>query len=126
MSHNIKRFLNSLYEKQEYSVLSVFRILFGGTLFLEVLQMFSYKQLMFTKNIPSFLSVNIIAFLLLVWMIVLIMLTIGWFTKVVVIANYIFVVGFIGIWAKPNGFDYHSDTVILTVSLFFLFLPISI
>jgi predicted DCC family thiol-disulfide oxidoreductase YuxK len=122
----MKRFyklIERLYDKKiDASGLAVFRILFGFILFGEVLQLYNFRHLMFDK-IPFLVHADFDhSYLLITWMIALVFLILGLFTKYVTIANYVFSVYFFG---STEEYEYHMFHVYMAVNFLLIFMGVS-
>lgn len=117
------RIVERLYAKRISSKgLGIFRILFSLNLLLEVFRIYRYQELYFDP-IPfiKIASTNY-SLLLILWMIVLFLQTIGAFTRVVTIISYAFTVYFMG---SMGAFEYHMDHIYVGVGFLMMLAPIS-
>ena len=101
--------------------LAVFRIAYCLVLLLEVKQIFFFRSLIFSDS--SFISLSLLTDLMLLWGAVLLLLLVGWFTRMAAILNYTLSV-FI-IWQMP-AFKYHLDFIMTSVNFLLLFFPVSV
>lgn len=117
------RHFGKLYDKKVSSTgMSIFRMFYSVILFLEVNQMFRYRELIFDHN--PFISkpeFNI-TFGLLLWLCVIVFLFFGAFTRYVVWANFIFTFIFI---AASEAFEYNIHYSYQGVNFLMLFIPVS-
>ncbi|WP_452220381.1 DCC1-like thiol-disulfide oxidoreductase family protein [Lacinutrix salivirga] len=116
-------FINRLYNKKISSKgLAVFRICFALNLFFEVFRIFRYRQLYFDP-IPFIEESNFnYAIPLVLWMVVLLLLVFGVFTRWIAIANYGFAFFMLN---GLNSFSYHMDYAYLGISFLLIFIPVS-
>lgn len=115
--------ITGLYDKQiDATGLAFFRILYFVNLFFEVLRIYHYRQLIFDK-IP-FVEGNEVAvkFGLIIWLVVLVMLCLGMFTRINSLINYILTIIFFG---TAGEFAYHMYYLYTGVNFLILFLPVS-
>ena len=115
----IFNFLKKAYStKIDASGLAIFRILFGLTLFLEVVQIFYFRHLIYDK-IPYIQPSEIdLGIPLIVWLIVIFFLIIGFFTRWITIINYLFSLVFI---ATIHSYEYHMFYVYMGVNFLLIF-----
>ncbi len=116
-------FINKLFEKKiSASGLAVFRITFFLNLLLEVIHIFRYRHLYFDKiAYLEFSDINMTLPLLL-WMLVLFLIVIGFFTRIATIINYVFCVT---ILSSFTDFEYHMHYVYVGISFLSIILPFS-
>ena len=121
--------MNSITEKirtyWSYNVdsigLDVFRISYCLVLLFEVLQFFYFKELILDR-VPFLDSSNLtLKVLLLFWIVVLVLMTLGLFTKISAILNYAFSYLF---FSETRDFSYHMLYTYLTINFFLIFVPI--
>lgn len=122
----MKRFyklIERLYDKKiDASGLAVFRVLYGLILLGEVNQMYNFRHLMFDK-IPFLVHADFDhSYLLITWMISLVFLIAGAFTRYVTIANYIFSIYFFG---STEEYEYHMFHVYMAVNFLLIFIGVS-
>ncbi|WP_299550007.1 HTTM domain-containing protein [Seonamhaeicola sp.] len=117
------KWFNKLYEKKISATgLSVFRITFFLNLFFEVLHLFKYRHLYF-DSIPYIeLSSANESLFILIWLVVLVCIVLGLFTRVLTIINYIFCVT---ILSSFTDFEYHMHYVYVGISFIAILLPLS-
>ncbi|MDT8347470.1 MAG: HTTM domain-containing protein, partial [Flavobacteriaceae bacterium] len=102
--------------------LAIFRICYATIFFLEVLQIFKYKELYFDP-LPFINKSQIdYTYPLLAWMLVLFGIIIGYRTKWLVIANYVFTISII---ATLTTFEYHMHYIYTVINFLMIFLPVS-
>ena len=115
-------FKKAYLKKIDASGLAFFRILFGITLFLEVLQIFYFRHLIYDR-IPYLEPAEIdFGIPLIAWLIVIFCLIIGLYTRWVAIINYLFGLVFI---ATINSYEYHMFYVYMGVSFLLIFTNVS-
>jgi predicted DCC family thiol-disulfide oxidoreductase YuxK len=115
---------NILSKKIEGIGLGFFRFLFFLALFFEVKQLYFFKELLygpFGELVPSNINLGII---LWYWMPVCIMLSVGIFTRINTILNYVFCLVFIATM-KVSAYEYHMFYIYMGVSFLVMFMPIS-
>lgn len=119
----IKRVILKLYDKKiDASGLAVFRILFSLVMLCEVIQLFYFRHLVYDK-IPFIEPSEIdVTLPMIAWMISIVFITIGLFTRTATIVNYVFCLVFIG---TINSYEYHMFYVYMGVSFLFIFTSIS-
>ena len=118
MSKPFNMFKKLYNKKIDASGLAVFRVLYGLTLLGEVLQMFYFRHLIYDK-IP-YLEPSEIDFgiPLVLWMLVIIFLIFGLFTRWITIINYLFSLIFI---ATISSYEYHMFYVYVNVNFLLIF-----
>ena len=117
------KLINRLYDKKiDASGLSVFRVFYGIVLMCEVAQMFYFRHLIFDK-IP-YLEVSEIDYSIpfIIWMVAIVFLIFGFFTKTAAIINYIFSLIFL---STINTYEYHMFYVYLAVNFLLMFVSVS-
>lgn len=123
-------FIKKLYEQEESGLaLALFRIVYGIVVFAEVLQIFYFRHLIFDP-IPYVQEASFMVHpMLIIWLISIVFITIGLFTKKATIINYLFTVLFLGFTfqftGQGNDFDYHVDKELIPVAFLLMFMPIS-
>ncbi len=123
MPGKISSLITRLYDKQiDATGLALFRITYFSNLFFEILRIFNFRHLIYDK-VP-FISGNEVAVSvgLVVWLIIIVFLALGLFTKLWGIVNYILTIVFFGAAAE---FAYHMHYLYTGVNLLILFLPVS-
>lgn len=115
--------IDRLYDKKISSKgLAIFRILFSINLLFEVLYIFKYRQLYY-DSIPFIeTSHTDYGLLLFIWMLILVMLTLGIFTRASSILNYSFILFFLSS-TKYN--EYHMDYAYSGISFLMILFPIA-
>jgi len=115
--------IEKLYDKKISSTgLAIFRITWGLVLFLEVREMFVFRELRF--NTIPFVDYYELNFgpILFIWMILTLLIVIGYKTKHVTVINYLFSVLFFG---SISTFEYHIFYTYVGVNFLLMFIPIS-
>jgi len=97
--------------------LSIFRITFSLVLLMEVLHLFKYRSLVYF-GISEFNPTLLFIF----WIPVILMLIVGFKTKIASIINYVFTVIVLSSLTK---YEYHGYTIYLGLSFLMMFLPLS-
>ncbi len=112
-----------LYNKKiDASGLAIFRVLYGLVLLGEVIQLYYFRHLIFDK-IPFLIPAEInFGIPLLAWMVTIIFIIFGLFTKQATIINYLFSLVFI---ATISTYEYHMFYVYMGVNFLLMFLSIS-
>jgi predicted DCC family thiol-disulfide oxidoreductase YuxK/uncharacterized membrane protein YphA (DoxX/SURF4 family) len=113
----------NLYDKKiNASGLAVFRILYSIVLLCEVIQIYYFRHLIFDK-IP-FIEPSDVDFsiALIVWLICIVFLMLGLFTKSAALVNYILSLVFI---ATIHSYEYHMFYVYMGVNFLLMFVNVS-
>lgn len=111
-----KDFLFSLYKKEISGIgFGIFRIVFFFIVFLEVVQIFHYSDLIFDHFLNGY------RFLLLVWSICLVFLILGLKTKIFSLLNFLLMALIIG---RFKEFEYHIDFIYLGISFISIWSPL--
>ena len=118
--------MSDFFKKQRLvsaSGLGIFRIIFFTVQFLEVFQLYSFKELVFDTT--SFIEPDSLShtYFFLIWMITLIFLIIGYKTRTALIVNYALNMVYFSVSAD---FEYHMDYVYTGVNTLCLFLPVGL
>jgi predicted DCC family thiol-disulfide oxidoreductase YuxK len=123
MFKRIYKKFTALYDKQiDGKGLAIFRIAFCVVLLGEVLQLFYFRHLIFDK-IPYLIPGEIEMWpVLLFWIIALVFIIFGLFTRTAALINYLLSVVVIG---TITSFEYHMFYSYLIINFLFIFLPIS-
>ena len=112
---------NILFEKVDSKGLGVFRVFYSIVLFFEVLQLFSYRKIIY-DDIPFVDAGEItISYLFLFWFIIIFFLLIGFFTRYVAIINYMFSVI---IFSSAAAFEYHVFYAYVGINFLLIIIPI--
>ncbi len=115
-------FSDILNRKVDALGLSVFRMLYGLILLVEILHLYKFRHIVFDKD-PFLYSGEIeSSYLLYFWMGTLVCLILGLFTRLSVIVNYIFTVL---VFSSAFKFEYHVYYTYTGVNFILLFLPLS-
>jgi len=115
--------IEQLYDKKiSSSGLAIFRITWGLVLFFEVREMYIFRDLRF--NTIPFIDFYELSFgpIIFVWMILVLLLILGYKTKYVIIMNYILSLLFFG---NIHSFEYHAFHAYIGINFILLFLPVS-
>jgi predicted DCC family thiol-disulfide oxidoreductase YuxK len=115
--------ISKLYDKKiDAAGLGIFRIAYSLVLLCEVIQLYYFRHLIFDK-IP-YLSPSEVDFgpALLAWMIIIIFLMLGLYTKVSAIINYLFSLTFI---ATISSYEYHMFYVYMAINFLMIFIDVS-
>lgn len=112
-----------LYDKKiDASGLALFRVLYSLVLLGEVIQIFYFRHLVF-DYIPYLQPYEIdFTFPLIAWMVVIVFLMLGLFTRTAALCNYLFSLVFL---ATISTYEYHMFYVYMGVNFLMLFLSIS-
>lgn len=117
------RLIEKVYNNKVDSIgLSVFRLAYSAVLFCEIVQLLYFKHLVFDR-IP-FIKVNEIdlGLALNLWLLFILFMAIGLFTRIATIVNYLFSLVFI---ATINSFEYHMFYAYMGINFILMFLPVS-
>ncbi len=116
-------FIDRLYDKKISSKgLGLFRIFFLLNLLLEVIRIFRYRQLYFDP-IPFLKPLSFdYTIPLLLWMLVLLMLVLGLFTRIMSIINYGFILWIVN---ASSFFEYHMNYTYLGIGFLMMIIPLS-
>lgn len=117
------RWANRMYFKRvDATGLAIFRIAFFLVFFMEVLQMFEFRHLVY-DTVPFIQPADIEpSYILVSWLLTIGCLVLGLFTRVAAIINYILTVHFMGLTVLH---EYHMFHVYLIVNFLVIFLPVS-
>tara|TARA_R110002012_G_scaffold77204_1_gene195109 strand:+ start:1785 stop:3569 length:1785 start_codon:yes stop_codon:yes gene_type:complete len=117
-----QRLLNLHNKQLDASGLAVFRMAISAVLFWEVWQLFVYRHLIF-DTIPFIEHANIdYKYALLVWLVVIIALFLGCFTRLVAILNYLLTLVF---FASIGNFGNHMLNVFVAINFLLMFTALS-
>ncbi len=113
---------NFFLKKISAKGLAVFRIAYCVNFLFEIVRIFNYRQLYF-DTIP-YLNTHIldVKLLLLLWMMVIFLIIIGFYTRVAAIINYVFTLVFI---SSMTTYEYHMIYTYIGINFLLMFLPIS-
>lgn len=117
------RWADRLYTKQvDATGLAIFRIAFFLNFFMEVLQLFEFRHLMY-DTVPFIQPADIDpSYILIFWLITIVCLVLGVFTRGAAIINYLLTVHFMGL---THLYEYHMFHVYLIVNFLVMFIPMS-
>ena len=119
----LKNLIRKLYEKKVSSTgLAVFRMLYALILFLEVRFMHQHKELIF--DIIPFVEENGVNndLVLTAWMIILVLLFFGAFTRWMAVLNWVLTLVFL---SETHYFEYHMHYAYQGINLLLIFIPMS-
>jgi hypothetical protein len=120
----INKCIKTLLEPVSTQWLGIFRISFFGYLLVMWYYHFEYRELL-TGNFGKYTySPDAINYLLMVWLVSLLGIIVGLFTRVFSIINYLCAVLICDL-SKQNGIASYFDNMIITASLLAIFTPIS-
>ena len=112
---------NILFEKVDSKGLGVFRIFYSSILFLEIVQLFSYRKIVYDV-IPYQDSGELtVSYIFLFWFFIVLALLIGFYTRFFAIINYILSVV---IFSSAAAFEYHVFYAYVGINLLLIFMPI--
>lgn len=117
------RLIGRLYDKKvDASGLAIFRIAYSFVLLCEVCQLYYFRHLVFDR-VP-FLQPSEIDFspALTVWMVTIISVMLGFYTRQAAVINYMFSLVF---FAAITTYEYHMFYVYMGVNFLLMFLPVS-
>ena len=117
------RWADRMYSKKvDASGLAIFRIAFFLNFFMEVLQLFEFRHLMY-DTVPFIQPADIDpSYILIFWLTTIACLVCGMFTRVASIINYLLTVHFMGL---THLYEYHMFHVYLIVNFVAMFIPMS-
>ena len=119
----LKNIFNKGFNNQVDALgLSVFRVLYAILLFCETSQLYTFRHIIYDKEPFAYVGEIDITFIFFFWFVVLGLLTLGLFTRLATILNYIF--GVI-IFSSAQYFEYHIFYTYVTINFLLLFIPIS-
>lgn len=119
----MKAIIEKLYDKKiNASGLAVFRVLYCIVHICEVIQLFYFRHLIFDKIPYIDLSEIDYSIPLILWIITLVFLMFGLFTKTITIINYLFSLVFL---STISSYEYHMFYVYLGVNFLLMFTSIS-
>jgi predicted DCC family thiol-disulfide oxidoreductase YuxK len=115
--------ISQLYDnKISAKGLAIFRIAFSLVLLADVLYLFYFRNMVFDE-IPFLVPAEISIWpIFLFWIIAIVFIIFGFFTRIATIINYILTVIVIG---TITTYEYHMFYTYLTINFLFMFLPIS-
>lgn len=113
-------------EKRVSSIgLSLFRIFFFTIVLLEVLQIYKFRSLIFDiEPFEKAYQMVQISTGLQIWIFSIVMIIIGFQTRLFKLVNFVLMVIFYG-GITSTSFEYHHDHIVLTLVFFSLFVPLS-
>ena len=102
--------------------LSIFRIFYSLVLFCEILQLYKFRELIYSRE--PFINVGEldVSFIFYFWFIIVLLLFLGLFTRFASIINYIFSVI---IFSSAIKFEYHVFYVYVGINFLIMFMPIA-
>jgi len=117
------KFIESLFDKKiDGKGLAIFRIVYSIILFIEVIQLYYFRNLVYDK-IPFIEPSEInFAFPLIFWMISILFLIVGLKTKLAAILNYVLSLFLIG---TISTYEYHMFYAYMGINFLLIFSPIS-
>jgi len=112
-----------LYNKKiDASGLAIFRVIYGLVLLADVIQLFYFRHLIFDK-IPFLIPAEInFGIPLIAWMITIVFIIFGLFTRQATIINYIFSLVFL---STIDTYEYHMYYIYMGVNFMLIFINIS-
>lgn len=118
--------MSEFFKKQKLvsaSGLGIFRIAFFTVQFIEVCQLFYFKELVFDTT--SFIQPDYISHTVffVIWLVTLFCIVIGFKTRTALIVNYAMNMFYFSV---SDTFEYHMDYVYTGVNLMCLFLPVAL
>ncbi len=119
----MKRFITSYLNKEESPVgLAIFRICYGTILFLEVLQLYQFRHLIFDVVPYQAVADNNMDYLLVAWLFTLICLIVGFQTKIATVVNYVLT---LLTFSTFQVYEYHIDYIYILINLVLIFTPVN-
>jgi predicted DCC family thiol-disulfide oxidoreductase YuxK len=122
MKFLLKKFKAAYDKKIDGIGLALFRIIFGITLFMEALEIYKYRHLIYDPIPYIDLPEIDLTFGLVIWLVTILFIIIGFYTKIASILNYCFIIVFI---ANTSSFEYHMFNVYTCISFLWIFMPIN-
>ncbi|EZH72939.1 hypothetical protein ATO12_18130 [Aquimarina atlantica] len=117
----LNRIISIFTKKISAKGLAIFRIGYTLNFLFEIIEIFNYRKLYFDK-VPYLESqFPDTTLLLLFWMVILFFITIGLFTRVSTLVNYLFTLVFI---SNIEYYAYHMFYVYIGINFMIMFLPI--
>lgn len=112
-----------LYNKEiDGTGLAIFRIAYSTIFLAEIIQIFFFRHLIFDR-IPYIDEGAIdVTFPLMVWMVFVILIILGLFTRMASVVNYFFSLIFIG---GITSFEYHMFYAYMGINALLIFMPVS-
>ncbi|RZJ53710.1 MAG: hypothetical protein EOO44_07610 [Flavobacterium sp.] len=102
--------------------IAIFRIFYSLILFCELLQLYKFRNIIYDKQ-PFIETGEIdVSFLFYFWLPVVLLITVGLFTRFATILNYIFSVI---IFSSAAKFEYHVFYVYVGINFLMMFMPVS-
>lgn len=119
----IKAFIDKIFNtKVDALGLSVFRILYAVIISFEIANLFRFRNIVYDKIPFDYVGEINVIYIFGLWVLVLICLFLGLFTRTAVLLNYIF--GII-VFGSASKFEYHVFYTYTGVNFLLLFMPIS-
>lgn len=119
----LTQFIRRSFDKEiDGTGLAIFRICFSAVMLFEVLELFYFRHLIFDKVPYVVPSDNDMWPVFLFWIISLLFIIFGFFTRVAAFINYLFTVAVMG---TLSSYEYHMFYTYLIISVLFIFLPVS-
>lgn len=116
------KFYNLYTKKVDAKGLAIFRIAFSLVLLADVIQLMYFRNLIFDK-VPFLVPGEIEMWpILTFWMIALLFIIFGLFTRIATIINYLIAVSVLG---TISSYEYHMDFIYLTICFIIMFIPLS-
>ncbi|MGE0267489.1 MAG: HTTM domain-containing protein [Candidatus Omnitrophota bacterium] len=109
----------SYEHKVDATGLAVFRIVYGVTLFLQILYLSYFQKLIFVYHTSSHRIV------LILWLFVSFLLIIGWKTRMAAIINYLYSILVLNSLYGDNRYVYDYDKIMIAANFLLMFLPVS-
>ena len=111
------RGIRRLYDQKVSALgLGVFRATYAMVMLGEVFQLFYFRQLTFSSAEINYGPV------LLAWMIVLLFLMVGLFTRTAAVINYLLTLSTLSVFAT---YEYHHDYALIGINFLLMFMPVS-
>ncbi|MCL9809101.1 DCC1-like thiol-disulfide oxidoreductase family protein [Flavobacterium luminosum] len=119
----MKNIINSLFTTKVDAIgISVFRMFYSVVLFLELLQLYTFRSIIYDKEPYQYTGEIDVSFIFYFWFPVVVFLFLGLFTRYITILNYIF--GVI-IFSSAIKFEYHVFYAYVGINFLLIFMPIS-
>ncbi len=118
----IKIIKANLFNKLDSTGLAVFRMFYMTILFLELLQLYKFRVVMYSRDSLLYFGEFNPEYIYKFWFIVVLFLFFGLFTRVSSIINYLFSVI---IFSSAVAFEYHVFYAYVGLNFLLMFMPVS-
>lgn len=111
-----------LFRKIDAIGLSIFRVFYAIILFCEIAQLFKFRHIIYDKVPFKNIGEIDVSFIFYFWFIIVACLSVGLFTRITTILNYVFSVI---IFSSAINFEYHVFYAYVGINFILMFMPIS-